>query len=420
MHLELRPQAAYLVHFKSRDLTRLHAQGQFWHIFLSNGSAIIAQNEIDTWTTHLFVPLDLDTSTLDPHAVVAQVLGGSAGPYPIAIDEILVTSTWRPNICLVDRYDSSTNGYGKVFLSGDAAHQNVPTGGYGMNTALGDSFDIGWKLAAVMNGWGGQHLLQSYQIERRPVAQRNIERSGVHMSVHGTWWEWCRDAGAATTTSQDEEGRKLKEKIRGLMTEQDGENKDVGIELGARYNGSPIVVPDDDQDRNGMEKAQEPPWNVRSYVPSTWPGARAPHVFLKDGETSIFDLFGPWFTFVDFSSNGSESGKFAAAAEKLGIPLKVVHLPDEAHVRKIWSRDGVLVRPDDHVAWRSPLGADAKVDVEEVLLVAVGRKMAPGFSDRVNDGSDLPTEASAEDKAFTATIGNVDQEHVAMMAEFQK
>ncbi len=358
---------------------------------------------MDTWTTHLFIPLDTDIKSLDPKETVYEVLGGSAGRYPIEIDEVLVTSSWRPNICVSDRYRSAK---GRVFLSGDAAHQNVPTGGYGMNTAVCDSFDIGWKVSAVVSGWGGEHLLRSYEPERRPVAVRNIDRSGVHMSVHGTWWDWCREAGP-TTTAQTEEGKKLRARIADLARERDGENKETGMELGYRYNGSPIVVPD--------TEAEEPMWEERRYIPSTWPGARAPHIFLADGKTSIFDLFGTHFTFVDFSSDGNLAQRFGAVAREMKIPLKPVHLPHEAHARSIWGRDGVLIRPDDHVTWRTPLNPTTQVDVEEVLLVAAGRKSAP----HTENTNDIHPAASAEDRAFTATIGNVDQENVAMMAEFQ-
>jgi FAD-dependent monooxygenase len=107
----------YLVHFKSRDLEGLQKQGQFWHIFFSNGSAIISQDEKDTWTTHLPIPLDTDVKSLDPKEAVYEVLGGSAGKHKIKIDEVLVTSSWRPNLCVADRYRSEK---GRVFLAGDS------------------------------------------------------------------------------------------------------------------------------------------------------------------------------------------------------------------------------------------------------------------------------------------------------------
>lgn len=175
-----------LVHFKSRDLTRLQKQGQFWHIFFLGppgelGGAIIAQDEVDTWTTHRFLPLDADVDTISSEDAVYEVLGGLYEKYPIKIDEILVRSVWRPNIAVARNY---AGPHTRVFLAGDSAHQNIPTGGYGMNLGIGDAYDLGWKLAAVINGSAGKALLQSYEEERRPVALRNVERSGVHFDVH--------------------------------------------------------------------------------------------------------------------------------------------------------------------------------------------------------------------------------------------
>lgn len=396
----------FLVHFKSRDLSRIRRQGQFWHIFFTSGSAIIAQDEVDTWTVHTPVPLDFDTSTLDPKEAIYRVLGGSVGPYPIEIDEILVTSTWRPNICIAEKYISSG---GRVFLAGDAAHQNIPTGGYGMNTAVGDSTDIGWKLAAVLSGYGGPALLRSYETERRPVAARNIEQSGVHWQVHSVVWDLVKQTGDAVI-SKTPEGDSLRGKIAQHLTTYDGENKDHGIELGYRYNGSEVVVPDEDG-------VKEPEWNRSHYTPSTWPGARAPHVILEDGNTSIFDLFGTGreFTIVDFSSNARYVKTFETVALELGIPLKAVHLPDEPHVRKVWERDAVLVRPDDHVAWRLPFGADRldAQEVERVLSIVLGRR-------EVEQKNGVARGELLKENGFTGTIGNVDQDKVQGFAQFQR
>lgn len=121
------------MHFKSEDLTRLHAQGRFWHIFFLGGeglsSSIISQNEKDVWTTHLLLPMEEDCSAIGSEEAVYRALGGQHGPYKIKIDEILVRSTYRPNIAIARAYSGFD---GHVFLAGDAAHQNIPTGGYGM------------------------------------------------------------------------------------------------------------------------------------------------------------------------------------------------------------------------------------------------------------------------------------------------
>jgi FAD-dependent monooxygenase len=182
--------------------------------------------------------------------------------------------------------------------------------------------------------------------------------------------------------------------------------------------GSPVILTTTNKDDEDQE--QPPPWDVTRFVPSTWPGGRAPHVFLKDGQTSIFDLFGtgPEYTLVDFTDKGTYSNLFQSAAKKWHTPLKVVHLPDEDHVRKVWERDAVLVRPDDHVAWHAKKqrgeegGAD--VDAEHVLLVSTGRE--PQHSQWVTNGD----ASGFKDRDFTSTVGNVDQDKVEMKAAFQK
>jgi FAD-dependent monooxygenase len=192
---------------------------------------------------------------MDPEKAVYDVLGGAVGSYPIKIDKILVTSAWRPNICIAESYASASQ---RIFLSGAAAHQNIPTGGYGMNTAVGDSFDLGWKLAAALKGYGGRHLLDSYEAERKPVAVRSIERSGVHHSVHGAYIEWTMEAGPGTITLVSAKADELQSRIKTHVLASDGENKDHRIEMGYRYNGSPVII------QTGTSK--EPDWNPRSYI----------------------------------------------------------------------------------------------------------------------------------------------------------
>lgn len=232
-----------------------------------------------------------------------------------------------------------------------------------MNTAVGDSFDLGWKLAALVKGYGGPNLITSYEAERLPVAKRNIARSGDHMNVHFTYAMRNMQAGPQAVLAHDAAGQALRDTMLDEVTANDGENKDHGIELGYRYNGSPIVVKD--------SEVPEPQWSVKQYVPSTWPGSRAPHVWLADGKTSIFDLFGPDYTLVDFTKRGAFAQAFEKAAKVLSVPLKVVQLPAEQHVRDIWEREAVLIRPDDQVAWRAQLSGEVPNAVD-VLKIATG------------------------------------------------
>ncbi|KAI9929414.1 hypothetical protein MW887_000884 [Aspergillus wentii] len=363
------PNKMYLVHFKSRDLTRLHRQGQFWHIFFATGAILISQNEVDAWTAHLPMPLEENTESINPYEIVSQVLGGIEGQFNINIDEILLHNTWRPTLAVANSYRTEK---GRVFLAGDSAHQNVPIGGYGMNTGLGDAFDIAWKLSAVLNGYGGEDLLASYEIERRPVGLRNVERSRVHASVHEGWARIAAERGQDVLLSDTDESRKVKQDIANFVNTNDGENKDHGIEMGYSFPDSPVVVT---EVRTAQEK--EPEWSPRHYMPSTKPGSRAPHVYLQDGKTSILDLYGMDYTVVDFTLDGEISKVFEDTAQKLSVPIQRVHLPDEPHVASIWQKSVVLVRPDGFVAWRSD-DRPGQVSVtaqlaEDIISRTVGR-----------------------------------------------
>jgi hypothetical protein len=421
--------AMLLVHFKSRDLTRLQAQGQFWHIYFTTLSVIIAQDEVDTWTIHIPISLDTNVDELDPVEQIYKGLGGSGEPYPIKIDKILVKSSWRPNLAVADTYRSSG---GRVFLAGDSgecsissskwrpklviAHQNIPTGGYGMNMGLGDAYDIGWKLAAVLNGWGGENLLKSYTSERRPVALRNVDRSGVFISVHQKTVEMASEIGHDRILTNTDEAEGLKARIKEHVSMNDGENKDHGMEMDYRVYDSPVTL-------DGNHEVEHP-WNPRTYFPTTRPGSRAPHVFLKDGKTSIFDLYGPEYTVVDFTKEGRPSTRFEKLAKKLGIPLQCRLLPDEWYVRKIWERDVVIVRPDGFVTWRCDESAPALLaddEAEMILQVAVGRAESNHQADDIASTEKL--NGPINGIAFTASGGNINLDNtdrITLLGEFQK
>jgi FAD-dependent monooxygenase len=341
----------------------LHKHGQFWHYFTVSEShglngAVIAQDEVDTWTAHLFLPVEQDSEHLSAEEVVATVLGGSSGPYPVKIDEVLVRSAYRPHIAVARTYSSTKK---RVFLAGDSAHQNVPTGGYGMNMGIGDAFCIGWQLASVINGHGGRELLDAYEQERRPVALTSVEESGKHLAVH-------MEVANILTGQIDhlanncENTAELRKQLDDYYQEHDGENKSLGVEMGYRYQ-STVILPDLDS---------EPPiFDHRHYIPSTWPGMRAPHVTLRDG-ISIFDKLGPNFTLVEFSNTENRGAQYIVdAAEELSVPLIHLQLTDEDESFKVWGERLVLVRPDHHVAWRSAR-VSSMAEADRVIRVIAG------------------------------------------------
>jgi 2-polyprenyl-6-methoxyphenol hydroxylase-like FAD-dependent oxidoreductase len=318
-----------LVHFRSTDLANLHALGQFWHLYTTNGAVVISQDEVDTWTLHRDLGPDVDDADPigDPREFVARAAGR-----PIVISEILASSVWRPNALLADFY-----GCGRILLAGDAAHTMVPTGGYGMNTGLGDAFNLGWKLAGMLQGWGGEGLLASYEAERRPVGERNRNASVENVMVLLKY----QDIVDPNLIGQDsDEGNAHRAAVAAFLTANNGENTSIGIELDVRYDNSPIVCTPD---------TEAPPWDRRTFVPTVRPGHRAPNVVVDDGET-LFDQFGPGYTLVDAIGGPSDGKRLVDEADLVGLPIRHVTL-DNPRLRQLYRHHLVLVRPDLHIGW---------------------------------------------------------------------
>jgi 2-polyprenyl-6-methoxyphenol hydroxylase-like FAD-dependent oxidoreductase len=254
--------------------------------------------------------------------------------------ELLAVRPWTGHCVVAERYQDK-----HVFLAGDAAHLNWPAGGFGMNTGIGDAVDLGWKLTAVFQGWGGTRLLDSYGPERKPVAMTNVKEASEMHAGFGTQVNF-----SAILEENSEQGREQRAKAREAIFRsraKEFQNDSPGIEFGYRYSRSPICVPD----------GPEPPRDDQgSYKPTTWPGARAPHVWLKDGRSTL-DLFGKGFTLLVLSSKLTDTTAVTMAAQKAGLPLDVVTL-DEPQVRNVYERSLVLVRPDGHVAWRGDFVPD--------------------------------------------------------------
>ena len=339
-----------LVHFRSLDLTNLHALGQFWHVFTANGAILISQNEIDTWTLHqdLGTQVDDPDPIGDPREFVARALGR-----PIVIDDVLASSVWRPNAMLADSY-----GRGRILLAGDAVHTMIPTGGYGMNAGLGDAVNLGWKLAASVQGWGGQLLLTSYEIERRPIGDRNrtacVENAMAHLQY--------RDMVDPQLFEQDDDaGQAHRHQVAQFLAAHDAENLSLGIELDVRYDNSPVVVPDG---------STAPPWDRRTFVPTVRPGHRAPNIVLREQDT-LFDQFGPGFTLVDALDDNCQSSRLLSEAAHVGLPIRHLTLTDPA-LATLYQRKLVLVRPDLHIAWS---GTDA-TDATEIIAHVRGMHTA--------------------------------------------
>ena len=254
-------------------------------------------------------------------------------------------SIWTRKSVVAERYAK-----GRVFLAGDAVHQLSPTGALGMNTGIGDAVDLGWKLAAVLQGWGGANLLASYDSERRPIGLRNVRMATEFHLAHGAF---AGDMAAIEDAS--EAGEALRRRVGGGLTETVGRMfRTAGLQLGYRYEASPICMADD---------ASPPPDDPERFMPSADAGSRAPHVWLRDGR-SILDLFGRGFVLLNFG--GARTAELENAAAARGTPLTVAML-DEPEAVALYARRLVLVRPDGHVAWRGDtLPADSGAMLDRV------------------------------------------------------
>ena len=268
--------------------------------------------------------------------------------------EILGHWKWIPGRALVaDAY-----GRGRAVLAGDSVHLFSPTGGFGMNTGVDDAANLGWKLAAMVQCWGGKELLPSYEAERRPVGLRNTNLSKIFSKQVGTlpipeWIDEDSDRGADARRTAAAEIAHFSEEFAS-----------IGIQLGARYDGSSIVVSD------GSAPPADDPF---IYVPSACPGGRAPHVWMAD-RTSLFDHFGPGFTLLSMAGGREEDASaLAVAAAKRGVPLKLLSVDSKA-ARELYGASLALVRPDQHVAWRG----DRLNDPDALLASVTGWGGAAG------------------------------------------
>ena len=297
-------------------------KGRHYHVADEQATFLIVQDSTRHFTLHSVVENDADMATMFEKIVAMPV------KY-----EMLYVGQWKQNLLLADSY-----GKGRVFLAGDAVHLVVPTGGLGMNTGVGDAIDLSWKLAATLQGWGGSNLLGSYEAERRQIGERNVAASRYASLGRRRWRAAYRPNIRDDTPEADETRANL---ARIADVEQRKTNEMIGAELGYRYVGSPIIC---------SEPREGPADDFMNYVPTTWPGARLPHLWLKDG-TAVQDQIGDGFTLLRLGGTEADTSGLERSLRAYGAPLKVLDIDDEP-AREIYGYDLLLLRADMHVVWR--------------------------------------------------------------------
>ncbi|MFC8720142.1 FAD-dependent monooxygenase [Kitasatospora sp. NPDC057198] len=314
---------------------------QYWVVNPTAPALVGPLDRTDTWWAIAF-GVDRATGEREARRVVDAVAGR-----PVHA-EVLSTDPWTARMQIVDRMRR-----GRVFLAGDAAHLNPPFGGHGLNTGIGDAVDLGWKLAAVLAGWGGAALLDSYEEERRPVQERVIEEATANMRVLST------ELLADNLDADDEAGAAARLAAGARIQEtKKAEFHSLDLVLGLRIASSPVLPPQQDRGQD-----------------AGWTGARLPHAFLADGR-SLYDLLGDGLTLL-VRGPGEPGAAVAEAARLRGVPLTVVRLPDPApggHAGPPEARL-VLVRPDQVVGWS---GDRAPEDVLALVDTLSGRARPSG------------------------------------------
>lgn len=284
-------------------------------------AAVHEGEDADAWTAE------------DARRIFAEALGREI---PV---EVLSVCTWTAGHALVaQRFQQ-----GRIFIGGDAAHLFTPTGGLGYNTAVEDAVNLGWKLAHVLRGQAPAALLDSYELERKPLAERNTGYARQFADSVGLYaatpeLETDTPAGAAARAAA---GTHLNAHVR-------LEFNIPGVTFGSRYDGSPLIVPDG---------STPPPDAANSYVPSACPGGRPPHAWLADGR-SLYDTFNFEWTLLALGPDAPDTYGFEQAARRAGLDLKVVHHP-QAELQALYEAPLALIRPDQIVAWRDHRADDA-------------------------------------------------------------
>lgn len=276
----------------------------------------------------------------DARRVFAQTVGVEV---PI---EVLSMGAWLAGHALVARQFQR----GRVFIGGDAAHLFTPTGGLGYNTAVEDAVNLGWKLAAVLRGQAAPALLDTYEAERRPLAERNT----------GYARRFADSVGLFSARPELEEDSPRGEAERRAAADHLNAHARLefnipGVTFGGRYDGSPAIVSDG---------TTAPPDEPNHYTPTACPGGRPPHAWLDDGR-SLFDLFGPEWTLLVLGSDPPDASAFSVQAHSRGLDLRIVRLPQPA-VHALYEAALVLIRPDQIVAWRGASADAAQAVLERV------------------------------------------------------
>ena len=336
--------------FRAPGLAAAHPHGpgiMYWQINPEIPSLIGPMDTGDLW---FFMPTAIaDAARPSPPEAEAMIRKATGIDTEI---EVLSSDEWVASKLLADRFRN-----GRAFLIGDAGHLHPPYGGFGMLLGVGDAVDLGWKLAAVRDGWGGPELLDSYQAERRQTAQLVLDAAAANHTVLANQLilPHIEDAGPEGEAARARAAEMVRQHKRSEFFAR-------GVVLGYCYRDSPVIA--DDGTQKDWQRSVD-------YTPSATPGCIAPHCWLADG-SSLYDHFGAGFTLLATGAAGAEAERIRAMAATQGLPLTVI-APGDARLPELYGAALVLIRPDQHVAWRGDRAPEA-----EVLAQIAGQRVPAG------------------------------------------
>jgi 2-polyprenyl-6-methoxyphenol hydroxylase-like FAD-dependent oxidoreductase len=328
---------------------------QYWAINAESRGMMLSTDGVGGFVYMTQLRPGDDPATMTDDRIKALIYGAMGHEFLL---EIIARSPWTAGLSLVaERFQA-----GRVFLGGDAVHLFTPTGGLGYNTAVEDAVNLGWKLAATLSGWGGPQLFDSYEVEREPVARRNTAYARAFAESLGRFSvpPEIEEDSAAGIAARADIGTYLLNHAR-------AEFNIPGVTLGARYDGSPIIVTDG---------TQPPPDSPSDYQQTACPGGRAPHAWLSDGR-SLYDALG--FEFNLLRLGDADIEPFVTAARARGVPLTVVDLTDE-NLSGLYEAKLALLRPDQIVCWR---GTSAPSDIDAMFATVTGSGLTSKTQDAV-------------------------------------
>lgn len=359
-----RVQSTYL---RAPDLIKQQKGERAWATFSLNprrSGNVYAIDGKETWVLHNYLREDEpEFDSVDRDWAIREILGvGPDFKY-----EIIANMDWVGRRLVADRFRDR-----RVFICGDAAHVWFPMAGYGMNAGIADAMNLSWTLAAYLQGWGGEAMLDVYQNERQPITQQ------VSMFVMNHAYALAAKRKGVPAGIEDEgpEGDRIRAAVGKEMYDLNVQQYCcAGLNFGYFYDKSEVIAYDGEQ---------APAYSMDQFTSSTVPGCRLPHVWLS-GKRSLYDELGQWFTIVRIDSK-VDTKPLEDAARQRGVPLKVVDISKE-EAQGLYKNKLVMARPDQHVAWRGDVTPQ-----DSLGLIDLIRGGASKTSASASTATDRPVE----------------------------